>query len=248
MNTDRELNYRIYVQKMSGFTRLPFSSEMERYISVQQGDVEAVRESFKKVRKNFPEGKGQLSDDPVRNIRYHMIVSVAIIARVCVEAGMGHDEAYTLGDIYIRRADKCSDYEGILDLFEQMRIDYAERMHQLKKNNVISIHIRKCIDYIYDHLHEDLSVNKLAEVVGLERTYLSKLFSKETGTTIKTFINSAKIDTAQNLLKYSEYPSSEISFALGFSSQSAFISVFKKYSGMTPKKYREMYYSQTQIV
>ena len=109
MNTDRELNYRIYVQKMSGFTRLPFSSEMERYISVQQGDVEAVRESFKKVRKNFPEGKGQLSDDPVRNIRYHMIVSVAIIARVCVEAGMGHDEAYTLGDIYIRRADKCSD-------------------------------------------------------------------------------------------------------------------------------------------
>ena len=129
-----------------------------------------------------------------------------------------------------------------------MRIDYAERMHQLKKNNVISIHIRKCIDYIYDHLHEDLSVNKLAEVVGLERTYLSKLFSKETGTTIKNFINSAKIDTAQNLLKYSEYPSSEISFALGFSSQSAFISVFKKYSGMTPKKYREMYYSQTQIV
>ena len=55
MNTGKELNYRLYVQKMSGFTRLPFSSEMSRYIDIQQGNVEAVRDRFAKVRENFSE-------------------------------------------------------------------------------------------------------------------------------------------------------------------------------------------------
>ncbi|MBQ6181227.1 MAG: helix-turn-helix transcriptional regulator [Ruminococcus sp.] len=243
MNTGKELNYRLYVQKMSGFTRTPFSNEMARYIDIQQGNVEEVRARFENARINFSDGKGQLSDDPVRNIRYHFIVSVAVIARVCVAAGMGHDEAYTLGDIYIRKADLCNDQEELLDLFAEMRIDFAQRMHDMKKNNVISIHIRKCIDYIYDNLHEDLTVRTLSLVVGLDSSYLSKLFAKETGTTIKRFITRAKISTAENLLKYSEYSCSEISFALGFSSQSAFISVFKKENGMTPKQYRDRYAS-----
>ncbi|HRR76438.1 MAG TPA: AraC family transcriptional regulator [Ruminococcus sp.] len=243
MNTGKELNYRLYVQKMSGFTRTPFSNEMARYIDIQQRNVEEVRARFENARINFSDGKGQLSDDPVRNIRYHFIVSVAVIARVCVAAGMGHDEAYTLGDIYIRKADLCNDQEELLDLFAEMRIDFAQRMHDMKKNNVISIHIRKCIDYIYDNLHEDLTVRTLSLVVGLDSSYLSKLFAKETGTTIKRFITRAKISTAENLLKYSEYSCSEISFALGFSSQSAFISVFKKENGMTPKQYRDRYAS-----
>ena len=129
----------------------------------------------------------------------------------------------------------------MLDIFAEMRVDYAQRMHDLRKNNIISLHIRKCIDYIYDHLHEDLSVRSLAENVGLNQSYLSKLFAKETGTTIKHFVTRARIDTAENLLKYTEHSSSEISFALGFSSQSAFISVFRKENGMTPRQYRDKY-------
>lgn len=245
MNTNRELNYRLYVQRMSGFTRQSFNSEFERYMAVQSGDVETVKRNFESIKPNFTAGKGQLSDDPVRNIRYHLIVSVAVISRICVEGGLGHDEAYTLGDIFIRRADKCNDYDALLDLFEEMLVNYAEQMREIKKNNVISLHIRRCIDYIYENLHEDLSVKLLAELVGLNQTYLSKLFAKETGITIKSFITNAKINTAENLLKYSDISCSEISCALGFSSQSAFISVFKKKTGKTPRQFREQYYSQT---
>lgn len=245
MSTRRELNYRMYVQRMNGFSRMPIHNEFEHYMAVRTGDLETVRREFESARADFPNNKGQLSDDPVTNIRYHLIVSVAVIARICAEDGMSQDEAYTLSDIYIRRADKCISYEKMLDLFLEMQLDYAEHMRELRKNNVTSIHIRKCIDYIYEHLHEDLSVSKLAEISGLDRTYLSKLFSKETGITIKQFITQAKVNTAENLLKYSEHSYSEIAFALGFSSQSAFTSVFKKVTGLTPKKFRERYYSST---
>lgn len=243
MSTSRELNYMLYVQKMDGFTRQPFHDEIEKYIAVQTGDVDTVKQNFERIRENFTKGKGKLSDNPVRNLRYHLIVAVAVIARICVAGGLEHNEAYALGDIYIRKADVCDDYNELLNIFEEMQIDYAKHMREVKKYNVISLHVRKCIDYIYEHLHEGLTVKVLAEVVGLNQTYLSKLFAKETGMTMKKFITKARVNTAENLLKYSDYPYSEISFSLGFSSQSAFISVFKKETGMTPRQYRDKYYS-----
>ena len=242
MNTNRDLNYRLYVQKMEGFTRTPFNSEFEKYRTSQSGNVEEVRKNFANIRKNFLAGKGTLSNDPVRNTMYHLVVSVALTSRICVEGGMSHDTAYTLSDIYIQRGDKCTTCEQILDVFEEMQVDFAKRMRDLKKNNVNSIHIRKCIDYIYEHLHEKLTTRELADYLGLNTSYLSKLFAKETGTNIKDFITCAKVNTAQNMLKNSEFSYLDIALALGFSTQSSFISIFKKQTGMTPKEYRNTHY------
>lgn len=241
VNTNRDLNYRLFIQHNTGFKRSPFRSELEGYRYIQAGDVETVTERFKIIRKNFLEGKGTLSDDPVRNIMYHFVTSVALVSRFCVEGGLGHDVAYTLSDIYIQRADKCSDCESLLDIFEEMRIDFAKRMRELKKERVVSLHVRRCIDHIYDHLHEKLTLDMLSEVSGLSSSYLSKLFEKETGVTVKQFIIRAKIQTAENLLKYSDFSYLDIALSLGFSSQSAFIYTFRKQKGMTPKEYREMY-------
>lgn len=242
MNTNRDLNYHLYVQKMEGFNRTPFHSEFEKYMVIQSGNVEEVRKNFAKIRPNFMSGKGKLSEDPVRNVMYHFVTSVALTSRICVEGGLSHDEAYTLSDIYIQKADKCSSCEQIIDIFEEMQVDFAGRMRELKKTNATSIHIRRCIDYIYEHLHEKLTINELARFSDLNASYLSKLFLKETGVSVKTFIINAKIDTAKNMLKHSDFSYLDISLALGFSTQSAFISVFKKNTGMTPKQYREKFY------
>lgn len=242
MNTNQDLNYRLFVQREDGFERTPFKSEFERYIVIRSGDVEQVKKNFAKIRPRFLEGKGKLSDDPVRNIVYHFVTAVALTSRVCVDGGLPHDVAYTLSDIYIQRADKCHNCEELIDLFEEMQVDFAKRMRALKKQNVISLHIRKCIDYIYENLNEKLSVASLADVLGLNPTYLSRLFLKETGMTVKDFVIRAKITTAENMLRYSDFSYLEISLSLGFSSQSAFISTFRKINGTTPKKYRELNY------
>lgn len=245
MNTNRDLNYHLYVQKMEGFSRTPFHSEFEKYMVIQSGNVEEVHKNFSKIRPNFLAGKGKLSEDPLRNIMYHFVTSVALTSRICVEGGLSHDTAYTLSDIYIQRADKCTSCEQLIDIFEEMQVDFAKRMRELKKTNATSIHIRKCIDYIYEHLHEKLTISDLASYSGLNVSYMSKLFTKETGVSVKDFVTNAKINTAQNMLKHSDFSYLDISLALGFSTQSAFISVFKKSVGLTPKQYREKYYMNT---
>ncbi len=241
MQTSNELNYRLYIHREEDFSRASYESEMERYDSISSGDVESIKKNIAAIKQNFLKGKGVLSDNPINNVRYHFIISTALVARNCVQKGMNHDAAYTISDIYIQRADKCNSIDKIIDMLEEMQIDFAGRMRELKKQNIISLHIRKCIDYIYDNLHKKLTVKNAAEYLKINYTYLSKLFVRETGRYFKDFVTNARIYAAKNMLLYSEFSTSEISFSLGFSSQSAFTSVFKKETGMTPNKFRNAF-------
>lgn len=241
MNTNSELNYKLHLHREEDFVRTDISNEFSRYNDIKFGNVEKVAENFRQIKANYYEGKGVLSDDPVRNVIYHFVVSVAIIARVCVDGGLPHDESYTLSDIYIRRADKCKAPEEVIELLGEMHIDYATRMKNTKKANTISYHVRHAIDYINDHLNVALTMEKLASIEGLSQSYFSKLFAKETGTTVKAYILNIKIKTAQNILVNTTYPLSDISLSLGFSSQSAFSTAFKRLTGITPGEYRNTY-------
>ncbi len=243
MNTNRDLNYRLFIQKECNFIRTDIHTEYERYATIRSGDVEKVKENFKEIKTNFNDGKGVLSNDPVRNTIYHLVVAGALIARFCVEAGMEQDVAYTLTDIYIRMADQCKKTEEVIDLLEEMQIDFARRMREMRKGNAISVHVRRSIDYIYNHLHELITLKGLAEREKINPSYFSKLFLKETGLTVKNYITQAKITTAQNMLKYSDFSILDISLSLGFCTQSAFTSVFRQKTGLTPAKYRNIYYN-----
>ncbi|MCR4847177.1 MAG: AraC family transcriptional regulator [Eubacterium sp.] len=244
MNTDNALNYRLFVQRQEEFIRADYHAEFRQYNKIKNGDVEGVRERFKIARQKFQEGRGTLSDNPLRNIIYHLVVSAAVISRMCIDGGMDLDTAYTLSDIYIKRADEAKEIEEVVDLIAEMQIDYAKRMRELKKVNTVSIHIRRSIDYIYDNLHKQLTVAQLAEKVGLSTGYYSRLFVKETGMNVNQFINDAKIQTAKNMLRYSDFSIVDIAISLGYSSQSTFSSTFKKVTGLTPKVYRDRYYTK----
>ena len=244
MDTNSLLNYRMFIQRQEEFIRDDLNAEFRQYNRIKSGDVEGARDRFKIARQRFQEGRGTLSDSPLRNMIYHLVIAAAVISRMCIDGGMDRDTAYTLTDIYIRKADEAKDTEEVLDLMADMQVDFATRMRELKKLNTVSIHIRRSIDYIYDNLHRQLTVTELAEKEGLSASYFSRLFVKETGMNVNQFINDAKIRTAQNMLRYSEFPILDISISMGFSSQSAFSSTFKKVTGLSPKAYRDMYYKK----
>ena len=243
MDTNTTLNYKLFIQRQEEFIRDDYQNEFKQYFRVKNGEVEAARDRFKIARKKFTEGRGTLSDDPLRNLVYHLVVSAAVISRMCIDGGMDRDTAYTLSDIYIKKADEAKEQEEVLDLMGEMQVDYATRMRELKKHDTISKHIRKSIDYIYDNLNKPISVSELASQQGLSTGYFSRLFVTETGMNVNQYINEVKIKTAQNMLKFSESSILDIALSLGFSSQSAFSSVFKKITGMSPKVYRDAYYS-----
>ncbi|MBR3058827.1 MAG: helix-turn-helix transcriptional regulator [Clostridiales bacterium] len=243
VNTDKILDYRLFLQREEKFIRADYFAEFRQYNRIRNGDVDAVKERFEKVRPNYlngKDGRGMLSQDPLRNSIYHLVSSAAIISRLCIDGGMDMNTAYTLSDIYINEADEAETVEQVLDLIATMQIDYASRMRDLKRTNVINYHVRRTIDYIYNNLNKPMTVTELAALEDLNPVYFSRLFTNETGKKVGDFITEAKIETAKNMMRHSEYSILEIAMSLGYSSQSAFSNAFKASCGMTPKKYRDI--------
>ena len=81
----------------------------------------------------------------------------------------------------------------------------------------------------------------IAYIIFVTPGYLSKVFRDVTGMTVMQYMMKEKTEHCQNLLKYSHYSFEEIAYYFGFCSQSHFGQVFKKWTGMTPRQYRETY-------
>jgi YesN/AraC family two-component response regulator len=82
-----------------------------------------------------------------------------------------------------------------------------------------------------------ITLDSLASQVSLSPGYLSRLFKKEMGMSVSEYISVQKIETAKNMLRYSDYSPSFIASILGYPSQSYFTQCFKKATGVTPKRF-----------
>ncbi|MCM1047395.1 MAG: AraC family transcriptional regulator [Clostridiales bacterium] len=209
--------------------------------AVSVGDIEFVRRNY--MRQCFGEnsGMGVLSRNPVTNLKYHFVIAVAMITRVCIASGMEAELAFRLSDFYIIKLDNLHTVQEVSALHERMAIDFTEKMRLHSGQPRISKPVAACMEYVYVHIKERITIDDLAEHTGLSTGYLSRLFKKETGMSVSSYIRAKKIEKAENLLKFCDYSMVEITNYLSFSSQSHFIQLFKKYTGMTPKKYRSLY-------
>lgn len=246
MDIKKELFYKEFIQREHNILRAPYNPELEFYSIIKSGNISKIRSLCQERLLDKP-GLGTLSDNSLQNMKYHFVITIALVARYCIEGGMELSTAYSLSDFYIQKADRCKTPEEVSDLHPIMCEDYTKRMRNLRKQKICSKHIADCIDYIYDHLHTRITIHDLSGYVNLNPSYLSRLFKKETGMTVSAYIQNKKIETAQNMLIYSDYTLSQISSTLAFPSQSYFTEIFHKRTGMTPTKYRALYFRNTEI-
>lgn len=238
MKIRKELNRQLYQQKAYGYEKKPYYFDEAVSAAILGGDVETLETLIASGAVILSMGMRSLSKNELKNGKYHFVITATFLAESGIDTGLGHDEAYMIADIYSRKADRADACDKLQILFQNMCLDFAKRIGEIRKENTTSFHIRKCIDHIYEDLSADLSVKGLAELTNLNGSYLCKLFKQETGMTIKEYVTAAKMDTAQNLLQYSDLGCSEIAASLGYCSQSAFTYAFRQFTGTTPGKYR----------
>ncbi|MCQ2523433.1 MAG: AraC family transcriptional regulator [Lachnospiraceae bacterium] len=215
------------------------NSELSFYDAIASGNLEVVEENCKAKMFVNPDGVGRLSSDDLRNIKYHFVVTTALIVRYCIHYGMELEKAYSLSDFYIYQMDGMKTIEEVCAIHDVMCIDLCKKMRDLRKNQVLSKHIVKCVDYIYAHLHYRITIEELADYLELSVSYLSKLFKKEMGMALSDYINMLKIDKAKEMLLYTDEKIIDIANSLSFSSQSHFIKVFSTFTGVTPFVFRQ---------
>lgn len=70
--------------------------------------MDAVIENCKQDAFVNLEGAGILSQNPLTNIKYHFVVTTAMITRYCIDGGLEAEQAYRLSDFYILKMDSCN--------------------------------------------------------------------------------------------------------------------------------------------
>ena len=237
MQLKKELVYREFVQRENNLLRAPYNPEVSFYAAIKEGDVAKVKQLCQESLLD-KEGLGTLSDHYLQNIKYHYVITTAIIARYCIEGGMELSNAYSLSDFYIQKADRCKTPEEVAALHPAMCMDYAKRMRNLRKSKISSLHIAVCLDYIYDHLHTHITAEQLAKLTGLNISYLSRLFKKETGQSFVSYLTDYRMDRAEELVLNTDEKSYKIAEKVGYQDANYFSYVFKKKFGVSPSKYR----------
>lgn len=98
--------------------------------------------------------------------------------------------------------------------------------------------IKKSLIYIHEHLDEKITLQEVSDYVHMAKTYFSAIFKECIHMAFPDYINISKINRSKYYLAHTDKQVSEIAEILGFGSQGYFNTIFKKYSGCSPKEYQ----------
>lgn len=208
---------------------------------VKSGDLGALKKMYSESEPYVDFSTiGYVSKDMLKRHEYYALTGIVLTTRAAVEAGVPVEAAYELSDVFmqeISEGKKIEDYSRVNLL---AMVTFTKLVSDVKKNKKYPF-IDDCKDYIARNLRKPFRVSDIGPQIGINNSYLSKVFSQSEGMTISQYITIERCSHAANLLKYSDYALSEIAEYFCFSSHSHFGAQFKKVYGMTPTEYRQRY-------
>lgn len=186
-----------------------------------------MRRLFDFIRQN------QLPIKTVRNICiyiYNFCISL-LFAVPDSEGGLAEDKLPPLRELL---------EGGSPETLEQNMLAFAERMLSLDAAKPADTEgvIRSVKDYVAQHYAEELSLEGLAAQVYLSPSYMSKLFKRETGENLSTYIQKVRIDEAKLLLRTTGLKTYKVALRVGIPDPVYFSRIFKKLTGIKPKDFR----------
>ena len=101
--------------------------------------------------------------------------------------------------------------------------------------------MRQMMQYIINHINDEISLSDLANEMFVSTSTLSRIFKKSTGMYFADYVMSLRVRTSLGLLRTSEQNLTQIAMNCGFSTSAAFNRSFKKVTGMMPSEYRKKY-------
>lgn len=237
--TDARQTYLTLIQIDNRLGKFHYEDEIlghHYFIARDPRAIEAVHRIYKDGVVNGKTGK--LANDKIRDAKNLFVVSVTLVTRYCIEAGMFQDLAFTLSDLWIRQIEGFQTLDELVRNQLKMVTEFFERLCSFQYVKTNNPYVTEAINYIVQNLDQNLNAKIVSSAVHLSTNYLTKLFFEDIGESIHSFIKKQRIEAAKEMLKYTHYSYVEIASTLNFSSQSYFISQFRANVGMTPKEYR----------
>lgn len=130
---------------------------------------------------------------------------------------------------------------GQLQTLLAQLIDEFPNEQLYEANHLTHNYVQQAIKMIHNFYNTPLKVADIAERLSLNRSYLYKIFKKETGYAIKDYILQIKMERSCELLLHPELTITEIALSVGYIDPLAFSAAFKHYFHISPSEYRQQH-------
>ena len=124
----------------------------------------------------------------------------------------------------------------LVTLLRDIQEGGAERTEKMEP---FCFHVQRAVKLMERHYDEDLTLDYVAHYLGLNKSYFSSIFRKQTGQTFTSYLHEIRVEASKKLLVEKSHSILEIALETGFSSQDYYGRIFKKLTGITPSEYRQ---------
>ncbi|HOO27404.1 MAG TPA: helix-turn-helix domain-containing protein [Lachnospiraceae bacterium] len=212
-----------------------FRTEQQLLDIVRRGDTIALDSWSSQAPAVRP---GKVAPDMLRQIKNTFIITATLVSRAAIRGGMDVDDAFRLSDSYIQKCEPLYRFDQITNLQFHMVRHYTSTVEELRYSRNQSELTASVASYIRHHLSDAIKTKDIADTLFISRSRLSTRFKAECGMNLSEYIHYQKMSEAKHLLAHSDKSLLLISTYLGYSSQSHFCRIFKKYAGMPPAEFR----------
>lgn len=163
-------------------------------------------------------------------MRIHQAVSELILSYMVnnnINSKEVFDEEFSYTD-FMYCWENCDEFKKAINMV-------VDKLYAKGDGGDIIVDIEK---YIERNINKEILVTEIADYIGLNAEYLTRIFKKEKGVSIKKYIDNKKIMRAKELLEKTDFSVTDISDRVGYSSYNNFSRAFKTHTGVSPTSYR----------
>ncbi|WP_340399385.1 AraC family transcriptional regulator [Paenibacillus sp. FSL H8-0079] len=128
----------------------------------------------------------------------------------------------------------------LLSVLDKQKEGADEALSQLTDSRHLR-HSEKMMRWIEEHFEYEMRLDQMAADVHLSKSYASRIFHQETGSSITDYVTARRLKQAYLLLETTTLSVEEIGRRAGFLNGSYFIQLFRKSAGTTPLQYRQQF-------
>ncbi|WP_295779188.1 AraC family transcriptional regulator [Intestinibacter sp.] len=237
----QDSSYDIFTEEMNRTSMYKILEE--RYISegkllsyITKGDLNRAQAHLEKYSSSLSDINN--ASDSIRDTKNLLLSGNTLFRKASHMGGVPPIYLDELSRKWAKKIEHAPSFETLNNFPQEMVRSYCllTKKHSLSQ---FSPTVKATFTFINLNLSSNLSVKKVANEIGLSPDHLTRLFKKETGFNIITFINKKRIDTSLELLKTTDLSIAEIGDLIGLNNTSYFYTLFKKETGMSPKQYRD---------
>lgn len=169
-------------------------------------------------------------------IRTRTIELITLLSRVAIDGGARTDSIFELTCKFMSLLGQEQNFDDICALLQDAVESFMSSMFiRQDKGN---IHVRQALRFIHDNYAQKLTLERVAEYVGLSSSHLSVLFRQNVGQSFREYLCRLRVEESKHLLLSTEYSLTDIAIAMGFVDQSHYCKAFKQITGISPGKFR----------